>query len=154
MKSVKVLMVCLGNICRSPLAEGILVSKIGRLNIQVDSAGTAAFHTGNLPDVRSIKVAKQNGIDITNQQARQIVAQDLDTFDYIYAMDEVNYRNILALTTTNQQRQKVKMIMNELLPNENISVPDPYYGGQDGFTNVFKMLNEACNEIIKKISAQ
>lgn len=149
MKSTKVLMVCLGNICRSPLAEGILASKVVGLNVEVDSAGTAAYHVGNLPDVRSIEIARKKGIDITNQSARQIKSIDLEIFDYIYAMDETNYKNILALATTAQQKAKVFMIMNELLPNENVSVPDPYYGGDDGFKNVYDMLDKACDVVVK-----
>ncbi len=151
MAVTKVLMVCLGNICRSPLAEGILKSKVLDASIEVDSAGTAAYHVGNLPDVRSIEVAKKYGIDITDQQARQIKASDLDTFDFIYAMDEANYRTILKLATHPSQKQKVLMIMNELQPNENISVPDPYYGGDRGFEQVFAMLDKACDCIIHKI---
>lgn len=152
MKSTKVLMVCLGNICRSPLAEGILRSKITQKNIEVDSAGTAAYHIGKLPDSRSIAVAKDYGIDITDQRARKFSITDFDNFDYIYAMDESNYNNILDLAVNDIQRAKVSMIMNELLPNENVSVPDPYYGGDDGFEHVYKMLDEACEIIIKKIS--
>ena len=91
---IKVLMVCLGNICRSPLAEGILVSKVKSDEIFVDSAGTAAYHVGKLPDQRSIEVAGKYGIDITNQRARKFTVKDFDTFDYIYAMDESNYQNI------------------------------------------------------------
>ncbi|QOD60824.1 low molecular weight phosphotyrosine protein phosphatase [Polaribacter haliotis] len=146
----KVLMVCLGNICRSPLAQGILQSKVNSEAIFVDSAGTAAYHVGNLADERSIDVAHKYGIDITNQRARKFVVKDFDTFDVIYAMDASNYDNILSLARNNEDEQKVKMILNELQPNENNSVPDPYYGGNQGFENVFKMLNEACEIIAKK----
>ncbi len=143
-------MVCLGNICRSPLAQGILQSKVNSEAIFVDSAGTAAYHVGNLADERSIDVAHKYGIDITNQRARKFVVKDFDTFDVIYAMDASNYDNILSLARNNEDEQKVKMILNELQPNENNSVPDPYYGGNQGFENVFKMLNEACEIIAKK----
>ena len=152
MKSINILMVCLGNICRSPLAEGILKSKIQNQNIIVDSAGTEAYHIGNLPDSRSRDVAKKYGIDITNQRARKIEISDLDKFDFIYAMDETNYKNIIALAQNEHQKAKVFMIMNELLPTENVSVPDPYYGGNNGFEHVYKMLNEACDIIINKIN--
>ncbi|NIJ44958.1 protein-tyrosine phosphatase [Wenyingzhuangia heitensis] len=152
MKPTKVLMVCLGNICRSPLAEGILKSKLDSKNIQVDSAGTGAYHVGNLPDSRSIQVAKKYGIDITDQRARKIQVSDLSTFDYIYAMDESNYRNILTLASTEAEKAKVFMIMNELHPGEDISVPDPYYGEGNGFENVYQMLDKACEVIIQKIS--
>lgn len=144
-------MVCLGNICRSPLAEGILKSKVNSDSIFVDSAGTAAYHIGNLPDKRSIDVAKKYGIDITNQRARKFTIKDFDAFDYIYAMDYSNYENIISLARNEKDVQKVKMILNEVHPAKNLSVPDPYYGGNDGFENVFKMLEEASEIISKKI---
>ncbi|MGY5350950.1 low molecular weight protein-tyrosine-phosphatase [Wenyingzhuangia sp. IMCC45533] len=151
MKRTKVLMVCLGNICRSPLAEGILKSKITHQNVEVDSAGTGAYHIGNSPDIRSIQVAKKNGIDITNQKARKIKASDLVEFDFIYAMDESNYRNIISLASNNAEKAKVFMIMNEVYPDKNVAVPDPYYGGDQGFNQVFQMLDTACDVIINKI---
>ncbi|MFY9242096.1 MAG: low molecular weight protein-tyrosine-phosphatase [Polaribacter sp.] len=149
---IKVLMVCLGNICRSPLAEGILQSKINSDSIFVDSAGTAAYHIGNLPDERSIEVASKNGINITNQRARKFTEKDFDEFDYIYAMDESNYQNILMLARNINDKDKVKMILNEIHPNLNKSVPDPYYGGKEGFKNVYNMLDKACVVIAKKLS--
>ena len=148
---IKVLMVCLGNICRSPLAEGILVSKVNNSTIFVDSAGTGAYHIGKLPDERSIEVARKYGIDITNQRARKFTVKDFDTFDVIYAMDDSNYQNILSLSRNNEDAQKVKMILNEAHPTKNLSVPDPYYGGPSGFEDVYKMLDEACELIAKKI---
>ena len=144
-------MVCLGNICRSPLAEGILQSKV-HSEITVDSAGTAAYHVGELPDERSIAVAKKYGIDLTNQRARKFSVNDFDTFDVIYAMDESNYQNILALARSMEDEQKVQMILNEINPNSNQSVPDPYYGGKDGFENVYQLLDEACTVIANKIN--
>jgi len=143
-------MVCLGNICRSPLAEGILKSKITTHPIFVDSAGTKAYHIGNQPDERSIIVAKKHGIDISKQRARKFTTADFDNFDLIYAMDESNFHDILKLSRNNSDMQKVKMILNEIHPNTNNSVPDPYYGGNEGFENVFQMLDEACEIIIKK----
>jgi protein-tyrosine phosphatase len=122
---IKVLMVCLGNICRSPLAEGILVSKVKSDEILVDSAGTGAYHIGKLPDKRSIEVAGKYGIDITNQRARKFTVKDFDTFDYIYAMDESNYQNILMLARTNDDKSKVQLILNETHPTKNLAVPDP-----------------------------
>lgn len=148
---MKILMVCLGNICRSPLAEGILQSKVHPDKVQVDSAGTAAYHVGNLPDTRSIDVARKYGIDLTYQRARQFSVNDFDAFDLIYAMDESNYQNILSLIRSNEDELKVKMILNETNPNSNHSVPDPYYGGADGFENVYSMLDEACGIIADKV---
>jgi protein-tyrosine phosphatase len=146
----KILMVCLGNICRSPLAEGILKSKVGE-DVIVDSAGTAGYHVGHLPDERSIEVAKLNDVDITDQRARRVTLSDFDEYDHIYAMDEENYNNLIAMAKNDSQRSKVKMIMNELYPNENIDVPDPYYGVDNGFKNVYKMLDLATNKILEKL---
>lgn len=148
----KVLMVCLGNICRSPLAQGILESKIDvSMQIEVDSAGTAAWHSGNKPDERSILVAKKYGIDISNQKARLFTPDDFNNFDYIYVMDQSNYKNVMQLAPSNNTRAKVEIILNELYPDENREVPDPYYGGANGFEEVYNMLDKACNQIIHKI---
>lgn len=144
-------MVCLGNICRSPLAEGILSSKLISSSIFVDSAGTGAYHIGHQPDVRSIAVAKNYRIDISKQRARKFQVTDFDIFDIIYVMDENNFQDILSLARNNHDKQKVKMILNEIHPNKNKSVPDPYYGGNQEFENVFKLLDEACEIISKNI---
>ncbi len=144
-------MVCLGNICRSPLAEGILKSKTKHLNIIVDSAGTAGYHLGNPPDTRSIEIAEKYGIDLTKQRARQFTINDFDEFDKIYAMDTNNYANIIALARNENDRNKVDVILNEVNPKSFQSVPDPYYGGDNGFQNVYNMLDEACDKIIEKI---
>jgi protein-tyrosine phosphatase len=149
----KILMVCLGNICRSPLAEGILQSKVNNTLFYVDSAGTAAYHVGNLPDKRSINVAKNYGIDITSQKARKFTVKDFDIFDIIYVMDASNYQNVLLVARNNRDIQKVKMILNETHPDKNESVPDPYYGGSTGFENVYKMLEEACTVIAEKMTS-
>ncbi len=148
----RVLMVCLGNICRSPLAEGILKSKVNSNYIFVDSAGTASYHTGHLPDKRSIEVARKYGIDITSQRARKFETNDFDIFDEIYVMDESNYHNVLMKARNQVDELKVKMILNEVNPDANKNVPDPYYGGDDGFENVFKMLDEACEIIAKRLT--
>ena len=145
-------MVCLGNICHSPLAEGILQSKINSNKVFVDSAGTAAYHVGNLPDKRSIEVAKKYDLDITNQRARKFIVKDFDTFDYIFAMDDSNFNNIIALARSEADKKKVKMILNESFPSKNLSVPDPYYGGNQGFESVYKMLDEACEIISNKLA--
>lgn len=148
---MKILMVCLGNICRSPLAEGILAvkAKENDLNWQVGSAGTSSWHIGELPDPRSIAIAKKYGVDITYQRAQQLQTKDLETFDLIFAMDASNYQKIMELAATDDQKQKVKMIMNEVNIGSNQSVPDPYWD-DNGFEQVFQMLSEACDQIIEK----
>ena len=144
-------MVCLGNICRSPLAEGILKSKTSPESIFVDSAGTAAYHIGNKPDQRSINVAAKYGLDISSQRARKVSVKDFDTFDRIFAMDQSNYDHLLLLARTDLDISKIKLILNEAHPNQNRSVPDPYDGESSGFENVYSMLDEACECILKKI---
>lgn len=148
--SVKILMVCLGNICRSPLAEGILRSKLSEKFI-VDSAGTGGWHAGELPDKRSIAIAKLKGLDISNQRARQFKISDFTTFDHIFVMDNTNFKEVLALAPNEATKSKVKLILNEISPNDNNDVPDPYYGGIDGFENVYNMLDQACDEIARKL---
>jgi protein-tyrosine phosphatase len=143
----KILMVCLGNICRSPLAEGILKSKLPTSQFTVDSAGTASYHIGSAPDIRSVAVAKKYGINISHLKGRQFNVNDFDKFDLIYVMDESNYQNVVSLARYETDKNKVKLILNEVYPNQNYSVPDPYYGGEQGFENVFKMLDEACTNI-------
>jgi protein-tyrosine phosphatase len=147
----KILMVCLGNICRSPLAEGILQSKLPKDQFQVDSAGTGDWHVGNRPDPRSMAIAKQKGLDISQQKGRQFSKTDFNKFDYIYAMDSQNYKNIIALATTEEDKSKVKMILNELFPGENVDVPDPYFGLENGFEKVYDMLDEVCSIIAEKL---
>lgn len=144
-------MVCLGNICRSPLAEGILQSKINEkgLNWQVESAGTGAWHIGEHPDPRSIKIGKKFGIDISQQRGRQLRAHDLDRFDLLFAMDQSNYRNILQLAESPKQEEKIHLILNLVTPGLNQSVPDPYWN-DNGFEEVFKMLEVACDKIIDR----
>lgn len=147
----KVLMVCLGNICRSPLAEGILKSKLNTDNIFVDSAGTGDYHIGDPPDPRSIAIGKKYGLDITNQLGRQFEPSDFDRFDHIYVMDNFNFSDVTSLAKNEVQKKKVKLILNEVFPGENVDVPDPYQGGQQGFENVYQMLNEACDIIAQKL---
>jgi len=149
--SIKILMVCLGNICRSPLAEGILASKLSEKKFMVDSAGTGSWHIGHSPDERSIATAKRNGINISNQKGRQFTTTDFDTFDYIYVMDKSNYQDVINLAKSFDQEKKVQLLLNELFPNENVDVPDPYYGSPDGFDIVYKMIDEACDLIAKKM---
>lgn len=148
---VKILMVCLGNICRSPLAEGILASKLPLSQFTVASAGTENWHVGKKPDARSIAVAQKNGLNISSQRARQFSSADFDTFDFIYAMDTNNYADILSLAKIDSHKNKVHLLLNALYPDKNNSVPDPYYGLEDGFDTVFKMLDEACSEIAVRL---
>lgn len=148
---MKVLMVCLGNICRSPLAQGILEKLVVDHNLdwEVDSAGTGAWHAGESPDNRGMAKARIEGIDISGQRARQFQKSDFDDFDLILAMDTSNFNNILSLATPGQET-KVKMILNYAYPNENRAVPDPYYDG--GFDNVYNLLLDACSKLVEKHS--
>ncbi|WP_127020862.1 low molecular weight protein-tyrosine-phosphatase [Flagellimonas beolgyonensis] len=147
----KVLMVCLGNICRSPLAEGILKSKVDPDKVFVDSAGTAGYHVGNPPDHRSVAVARQNGLDISNQRCRKFSSIDFLEFDHIYVMDKSNFSNVIQLANTEDDRAKVKLLLEEI--DFDISeVPDPYYGGADGFEKVYQMIDRACEAIAKKLT--
>ena len=148
---VKILMVCLGNICRSPLAEGILASKLPKDNFIVDSAGTGSWHVGHSPDKRSIAVAQKNGLCIDGQKGRQFKTADFDEFDYIYVMDSSNYRDVLQLAKTPEHKNKVHLILNELFPDENVDVPDPYFGAVNGFDNVYQMLDEVSEIIAAKL---
>ena len=147
----KVLMVCLGNICRSPLAHGILEHKVDPAKVHVDSAGTGSWHVGDAPDKRSISIAKTNGLDITHQRGRQFVADDFDRFDRIYVMDMSNLNDVLKLAQKPEHKGKVKLILNELFPGENVDVPDPYYGGSEGFKQVYNMLDQACDKIASEL---
>ncbi|WP_338407575.1 low molecular weight protein-tyrosine-phosphatase [uncultured Flavobacterium sp.] len=148
---LKILMVCLGNICRSPLAEGILASKLPADKFNVDSAGTGSWHIDHQPDERSIAIAKKNKVDISNQKGRQFTTSDFDAFDYIYVMDNSNYWDVIQLVENQEQTEKVKLILNELFPNENMDVPDPYFGMPNGFDSVYKMLDKACDIIAEKL---
>ncbi len=147
----RILMVCLGNICRSPLAEGILKSKVDVSKVFVDSAGTGHWHVGDEPDKRSVAVGRKYKIDITSQRGRQFSAKDFDDFDLIYVMDNSNKENVLALAENDSHREKVKLILDEIFPGENVDVPDPYFGGNAGFENVYKMLDEACEQIANRL---
>lgn len=149
---MKILMVCLGNICRSPLAEGILQHKINLLglNWEVDSAGTAGYHVGEAPHTLSQKIAKQNGIDISKQQCRKFKATDFLLFDKIYAMDTENLANIKLIAGDLFDNTKIDLILNETHPQQNRSVPDPWYGEEKDYVAVFSMLDKACDAIIKK----
>ncbi len=146
---MRILMVCLGNICRSPLAEGIMKHKIRErgLDWTVDSAGTGSWHTGELPDRRSIAKARQYGIDITDQRARQFHPADFEQFDRILVMDTQNRHDVLRLAQHDGHRTKVQLILDALHPGQERNVPDPYYD-DDGFEAVFQMLDAACDRIL------
>jgi len=143
-------MVCLGNICRSPLAEGILREKTKHLDLTIDSAGTAGYHIGKSPDPRSLAIAKKHNINISKLKARQFSRIDFDNFDTIYAMDINNLSHLISLSSNAQERNKIRLILNEIDPKNHDSVPDPYYD-DNGFKKVYNMLNEACEKIAIKI---
>lgn len=151
---MKILMVCLGNICRSPIADGLLRYKFlkNKLNYFVDSAGTSDLHVGQRPDSRMCETALSFGVDISDLRARKFIVKDFDQFDIIYAMDQSNYQNILKLARSDEDKMKVKLILNEIDPDKNLEVPDPYYGGKKGFIEVFNLLDLATDKIIEKIS--
>ena len=144
MRAGNVLMVCLGNICRSPLAHGIFEHLLNDKRVLVDSAGTANYHSGAAPDPRSIATAKAHGIDISHQKSRQFGRADFDAFDYIYVMDKENLRNVHALATTTAEKNKVRLLL------ETEEVEDPYYGGPEGFEIVYKKIHTACQKILEE----
>ena len=150
----KVLFVCLGNICRSAMAQGILEAKAKEygVNLLVDSAGTSDYHIGEAPDERMQAKALEYDVDISQQQARQFIYNDFQEFDYVFAMDSSNYNNILTLAKTYADKQKVTLFLNLVYPNENRNVPDPYYGGEAGFEEVYQLLDNACEVFIKQIN--
>ena len=147
-------MVCLGNICRSPLAEGILQSKLPSNQFLVDSAGTGNWHAGQGPDERSIATAKNGGLDISCQKARQIRTSDFMEFDHIYVMDASNFKDVIALAPNAASKAKVKLMMDEVHPGAGVDVPDPYFGGPEGFDKVYDMLDEACGIVAEKLIKQ
>ena len=151
--AMKILMVCLGNICRSPLADGLLRKKIAenKLDIEVDSAGTSAYHAGNTPDERTIENALRHNLDLSKLRARQFKKEDFQEFDLIYAMDRMNYYNVLELADSDEDREKVKLILAEL-PDESLNeVPDPYYSGEQGFEKVYQLLDAATDAIVENL---
>ena len=147
----KILMVCLGNICRSPLAEGILESKLDPTLFIVESSGTGSWHVGNMPDKRSIAVANKYGLDISKQRGRHFISEDFNAYDFIFVMDNSNKKDVLSLAKTEDQRAKVQLILDEIFPGENVDVPDPYHGGEHGFEEVYQMLDQACDQIASRL---
>ena len=154
MAQQKILFVCLGNICRSPVAEGIMLHLIAEHGlqdkIQVDSAGTAGYHINEAPDKRTVKNAKKNGVDLSKLRARKFSKQDFDAFDKIFVMDKSNLQNVLKLARNESDKQKVDLFLNISHPNQNMEVPDPYFGGEAGFENVFQMVWNASEILIQK----
>jgi len=145
---MKILMVCLGNICRSPLAEGILQSKVGEQHL-IDSAGTGDWHVGEQPDRRSIAVAKKYGVDISDQRAMHFNPIFFEEFDLIFAMDKQNLLDIKQLARTEEEKNKVKLILEDAT-NIVDNVPDPYYDGEEAFEHVYQLLDDATNAIVEK----
>ncbi|CAN5383140.1 low molecular weight protein-tyrosine-phosphatase [soil metagenome] len=150
---VKILMVCLGNICRSPMAEGILRSKLKEYGVKatVDSAGTGGWHAGEHPDRRAIQASKKFGVDISKLIARKFSVKDFDEFDFIYVMDHTNRGDVLSLARSEKDVQKGKLLLDIDEPGSSREVPDPWYGGEDGFIAVFKMIDKACEVLVKSM---
>jgi protein-tyrosine phosphatase len=151
---MKILMVCLGNICRSPLAEGILQDKAFKAGLKwsIESAGTESYHVGQPPHPLSQKVAKQNGIDICNQRARRFVAGDFEVYDKIYALANDVMEDMKQIAKNKFDPSKADLLMNELYPGKNLDVPDPWYGPEPGYHEVFKLLDKVCDRIIERYS--
>lgn len=148
---MKILMLCLGNICRSPLAEGILRSKISNDNL-VDSAGTISMHEGQKADKRSIKTAANHQLNVNSHRSRPIVEKDFEEYDHIYCMDLNNLKDAMSLTKSEAQRQKISLILDVLQDNNSQEVPDPYWGDWSDFEDVYQMLDKACDVIADKIN--
>lgn len=150
---MKILFVCLGNICRSPLAEGIMKDKIAKMGLkaEVDSAGFESFHVGDPADPRSADIARKNGFSLNGHVARKFTTRDFELYDRIYVMDRYNHRDVMSLTRSAADEKKVDFILNLTHPGENREVPDPYYGGKDGFEKVYHMLDAACDVLAEEI---
>ncbi|WP_312287316.1 low molecular weight protein-tyrosine-phosphatase [Chryseobacterium gleum] len=147
---MKILMVCLGNICRSPLAEGIMKTKVPD-NFVVDSAGTISLHEREHPDKRAVKTAANHNIDISKQKSRPITRRDFETFDKIYCMDIDVFEDVVSKTKSEEERKKVALFLEVLGDHENAEVPDPYWGDMKDFENVFQLLDKGCDAIINQI---
>lgn len=149
---MKILMVCLGNICRSPIAEGVLQDKAFRadLNRSVESAGTNSYHTGEAPHPLAQKVARMNGIDISHQRKRKFIASDFEVYDRIYAMAGDVLEDMKRIAGKRYDGTKAALLMNELYPGKNLDVPDPWYGPEPGYHEVYDLINKACDMIIEK----
>jgi protein-tyrosine phosphatase len=150
---MKILMVCLGNICRSPLAEGILAAKLTKHKIQgiVDSAAVSSYHTGESPDERAIRVAKENNIDISSQRARRISKSDFEKFDLILSMDHSVHEEVMNVAPGGTDTDKARLFLEFSGYSGNPNVPDPYFGEYEGFRDVFQLLDEQCENILQKL---
>lgn len=149
----KILFVCLGNICRSPMAHGVFrdIAEKRSLDVEIDSAGTSAHHSGEAPDPRATETLAQKNIDISDLRARPFTPDDFDEFDHIFVMDDSNFDDVTALARSTADRDKVKLFLNEAYPEENRNVPDPYYGGISGFENVYEMVISASTRLAEKL---
>jgi len=149
---MRVLFVCLGNICRSPLGEGVLrhLAQERGLAMEVDSCGTGAWHAGETPDRRSVAVARGRGVDISRQRARQIVATDLEEFDHVFAMDRSNLADIQGLATP-ASTARIALLLEENASEGTLDVPDPYYGGPGGFDHVLALVWDACEAFLDRV---
>ena len=152
MTKVNILMVCLGNICRSPLAEGVLRSMLDKEHFMIDSAGTTSYHTGEKPDERSIIIARENGVDISKLKARTFTEEDFEKFDYIFVMDKSNYKNVIKLAKKEEDKVKVSFLLDELGEPLQKELPDPYYGNMLDFQKVYNDILQACEVITEKLS--
>jgi protein-tyrosine phosphatase len=153
METPRILFVCLGNICRSPMAEGAFrhLAREKGIDIELDSAGTGDWHVGEAPDHRMQATAKSHGVDISDLRARHFTVEDFDAFDRIYVMDESNYDNVVKLARNEEDSAKVKMMLNEIYPGENMPVPDPYFGGQQGFEHVYDLLTRSAEKVLNEL---
>lgn len=150
---MKILMVCLGNICRSPMADGLMRKKVAdhKLDVVVDSAGTGDWHVGHSPDARMLETAKRNGVPIDELRGRQFKVEDFDDFDRIIVMDKSNFQNVRKLARDEKDTQKIEMFLDLTHPGKDLEVPDPYFGGEEGFQDVFDMLDAGTDVIIEEL---
>ncbi len=151
---VKILMVCLGNICRSPMAEGVMRQKIKDygLDAQVNSCGTASYHIGEAPDYRGIKTLHNYGIDISQHQGQQFAVSDFDAYDLIFVMDTRNYSNLMAKARNKNDKEKITLLMDEIYPGQQKVVPDPYYGDIEDYEETYALVEGACEHLAKRLS--
>ncbi|MBK9763572.1 MAG: low molecular weight phosphotyrosine protein phosphatase [Flavobacteriales bacterium] len=150
---MKILLVCLGNICRSPMAEGILRDMIRKQGLpwSTDSAGTGDYHVGEAPDNRAQRATKDHGIDISDLRARQFRASDFEEFDVLLAMDESNLKNMIRLAPNANLASKAQLILDHAPEVGTREVPDPWFGEERGFDEVYDMLDRACSKVITHV---